>query len=124
MNYCSVNHSFAQEREKKARKKERKRAALEDAEDIDETESSPSSETSIEIKESETTEKPVTKRPRKPSQSAKQTKYRSMPLPLRNRGKRRRQTWMRALISLLVVIALIFMGNSIFFYDGLQSPGI
>ncbi|KAG5252792.1 microtubule-associated protein [Salix suchowensis] len=98
------------EREKKARKKERKRAAVEDAKDIDGIfESSPSSETPVEIKESERTEKPVTKRPRKPSQ---QTKHSSMPLPLRNRGKRRRQTWMWALLSLLVVIAFIFMGNS------------
>ncbi|KAJ6756388.1 RNA-BINDING PROTEIN YLMH-RELATED [Salix purpurea] len=98
------------EREKKAKKKERKRAAVEDAKDIDEIfESSPSSETPVEIKESERTEKPVTKRPRKPSQ---QTKHSSMPLPLRNRGKRRRQTWMWALLSLLVVIAFIFMGNS------------
>ena len=103
MNYCSVNHFLVQEREKKARMKDRKRATVEDAKDIDEIESSPSSETPIEIKEPE---KPVTKRPQKPSQ------YKSMPLPLRNRGKRRRQTWMWALLSLLVVIALIFMGNS------------
>ncbi|KAG6744786.1 hypothetical protein POTOM_051425 [Populus tomentosa] len=112
------------EREKKARKKERKKAAVEDTKDIDEIESSPSSETPIEMEESERTEKPVTKRSQKPSEFAKQTKYKSMPLPLRNRGKRKRQTWMWALLSLLVVIALFFVGNSGFFHDVLQRSGI
>ncbi|KAJ6778775.1 hypothetical protein OIU74_002540 [Salix koriyanagi] len=69
---------------RRQRRRKGKRAAVEDAKDIDEIfESSPSSETPVEIKESERTEKPVTKRPRKPSQ---QTKHSSMPLPLRNRG--------------------------------------
>ncbi|KAG6743797.1 hypothetical protein POTOM_052499 [Populus tomentosa] len=112
------------EREKKARKKERKKAAVEDTKDIDEIESSPSSETPIEMEESERTEKPVTKRPQKPSEFAKQTKYKSMPLPLRNRGKRKRQTWMWALLSLLVVIALFLVGNSGFFHVMLQRSGI
>ncbi|XP_052303920.1 stress response protein NST1 isoform X4 [Populus trichocarpa] len=112
------------EREKKARKKERKKAAVEDTKDIDEIESSPSSETPIEMEESERTEKPVTKRPQNPSEFAKQTKYKSMPLPLRNRGKRKRQTWMWALLSLLVVIALFFVGNSGFFHVVLQRSGI
>ncbi|KAJ6864404.1 stress response protein NST1-like isoform X2 [Populus alba x Populus x berolinensis] len=112
------------EREKKARKKERKKAAVEDTKDIDEIESSPSSETPMEMEESERTEKPVTKRPQKPSEFAKQTKYKSMPLPLRNRGKRKRQTWMWALLSLLVVIALFLVGNSGFFHVMLQRSGI
>ncbi|KAL9373695.1 hypothetical protein Peur_033315 [Populus x canadensis] len=112
------------EREKKARKKERKKAAVEDTKDIDEIESSPSSETPTEMEESERTEKPVTKRPQKPSEFANQTKYKSMPLPLRNRGKRKRQTWMWVLLSLLVVIALFFVGNSGFFHAVLQRSGI
>ncbi|KAG5243791.1 myosin heavy chain, fast skeletal muscle [Salix suchowensis] len=101
------------EKEKKAKKKEKKKAAAEDAKDIDE--------------ESETTAKPVavTKRPQKPSQVAKQTKAKSMPLPLRNKGKRKMQTWMWALVTLLAVIALLFMGNSSFFNFGLlQRSGI
>jgi preprotein translocase subunit SecF len=44
-----------------------------------------------------------------------------MPLPLRNKGKRKMQTWMWALITLLAVIALFFMGNSSFFNLGLQQ---
>jgi hypothetical protein len=76
------------------------------------------------MEESERTEKPVTKRPQKPSEFAKQTKYKSMPLPLRNRGKRKRQTWMWALLSLLVVIALFFVGNRGFFHVVLQRSGI
>ncbi|XP_011033228.1 PREDICTED: microtubule-associated protein 9-like isoform X2 [Populus euphratica] len=112
------------EREKKARKKERKKAAIEDTKDIDEIESSPSSETLTEMEESERTEKPVTNRPQKPSEFAKQNKYKSMPLPLRNRGKRKRQTWMWALLSLLLVIALFFVGNSGFFHAVLQRSGI
>ncbi|KAJ6362055.1 hypothetical protein OIU78_002456 [Salix suchowensis] len=115
------------EKEKKAKKKEKKKAAAEDAKDIDEVESAPSSETPAETKESETTAKPVavTKRPQKPSQVAKQTKAKSMPLPLRNKGKRKMQTWMWALVTLLAVIALLFMGNSSFFNFGLlQRSGI
>ncbi|KAJ6382289.1 hypothetical protein OIU77_030856 [Salix suchowensis] len=115
------------EKEKKAKKKEKKKAAAEDAKDIDEVESAPSSETPAETKESETTVKPVavTKRPQKPSQVAKQTKAKSMPLPLRNKGKRKMQTWMWALVTLLAVIALLFMGNSSFFNFGLlQRSGI
>ncbi|KAJ6698577.1 RNA-BINDING PROTEIN YLMH-RELATED [Salix purpurea] len=115
------------EKEKKAKKKEKKKAAAEDAKDIDEVESAPSSETPTETKESETTAKPVTvtKRPQKPSQLAKQTKAKSMPLPLRNKGKRKMQTWMWALVTLLAVIALLFMGNSSFFNFGLlQRSGI
>ena len=112
-----------QEREKKAKKKERRKVAataVEDASVTDETRSAPTSETP---KESENIEKPmtVTKRPQKPSQFTKQTKAKSIPPPLRNRGKRRMQPWMWVLLTTLVIFALFLIGNYNFSFNfGLQ----
>ncbi|XP_008237888.1 PREDICTED: uncharacterized protein LOC103336606 [Prunus mume] len=105
------------EREKRVKKKERKKATTTKATNgISEGESAPepSSETPTETPEqSETKEKPitVTKRSQKSSQFTKQTKVKSIPLPLRNRSKRRMQPWMWVLLTVLVVLALFFLGN-------------
>lgn len=69
-------------------------------------------------------EKPVevTKRQQKPSQMVKSTKAKSIPLPLRNRGKRRMQPYMWVLIVTVVVVFLFILGNSSFFLrSGLQD---
>ena len=111
-----------QEREKRAKKKERKKMA--NGPDVvtneDEEESAPNP--SLEIpadgaapNEAETTEKAATttvKRPHKGSQFIKQSRTKSMPLPLRNRGKRRMQPWMWVALTVVVVFALFLMGNS------------
>lgn len=102
-----------QEREKKARKKERRKAASTYTAENAEQESAPISETlTRSIEEIDQNEKPVevTKRPQKPSQFTKQTKPKSVPLPLRNRGKRRIQPWMWwVMIAVLVVVALFYI---------------
>ncbi|XP_048430843.1 calponin homology domain-containing protein DDB_G0272472 [Pyrus x bretschneideri] len=105
------------EREKRIRKKERKMATTTKAtNDISEVDCAlePSSEAPTEIlKEPETREKPVTvtKRSQKSSQLTKQTKVKSMPLPLRNRSKRRMQPWMWAVVAIVLVVALFLLGN-------------
>ncbi|XP_021815571.1 calponin homology domain-containing protein DDB_G0272472 isoform X2 [Prunus avium] len=105
------------EREKRVKKKERKKATTTKATNgISEGDSAPdpSSDTPTETPEqSETKEKPitVTKRSQKSSQFTKQTKVKSIPLPLRNRSKRRMQPWMWVLLTVLVVLALFFLGN-------------
>ncbi|KAF3945307.1 hypothetical protein CMV_028302 [Castanea mollissima] len=116
------------EREKKARKKEKKKASGEEATDgADELEIAQSLETPTETtKESETREKPmtVTKRSQKPSQFTKPAKAKAIPPPLRNRGKRRMQTWMWVLVAAMVVFALFLVGNSSFSFNfGLQRFG-
>ncbi|XP_021287912.1 calponin homology domain-containing protein DDB_G0272472 isoform X2 [Herrania umbratica] len=115
------------EREKRARKKERRKvatAAAGDANAADEVEPAPAPETPTETpKESENKEKPVilAKRPQKPSQFTKQSKAKSIPPPLRNRGKRRMQPWMWVLLTTLVIFALFLVGNGNFFSNfGLQ----
>ncbi|WRX29094.1 hypothetical protein QQP08_021581 [Theobroma cacao] len=115
------------EREKRARKKEKRKvatAAAGDANATDEVEPAPASETPTETqKESENKEKPVivAKRPQKPSQFTKQSKAKSIPPPLRNRGKRRMQPWMWVLLTTLVIFALLLVGNGNFFSNfGLQ----
>jgi len=119
---------FMQEREKKARKKEKKKASGEEATDgAVELEIAQSLETPTETtKESETREKPmtVTKRSQKPLQFTKPAKAKSIPPPLRNRGKRRMQTWMWVLVAAMVVFALFLVGNSSFSFNfGLQRFG-
>ena len=116
---------FVQEREKRAKKKERRKVAAEaavgDASVTTEMGSAPTSETP---KESENKEKPATvaKRPQKPSQLTKQTKAKSIPPPpLRNRGKRRMQPWMWVILTSLIVFALFLVGNYNFSFNfGLQ----
>ncbi|CAN6711917.1 unnamed protein product [Malus baccata var. baccata] len=105
------------EREKRIRKKERKMATTTKAtNDISEVECAPepSSEAPTEIpKELETREKlvTVTKRSQKSSQLTKQTKVKSMPLPLRNRSKRRMQPWMWAVAAIVLIFTLFLLGN-------------
>ncbi|KAL4650534.1 hypothetical protein ACB092_01G094100 [Castanea dentata] len=116
------------ERDKKARKKEKKKASGEEATDgANELEIAQSLETPTETtKESETREKPmtVTKRSQKPSQFTKPAKAKSIPPPLRNRSKRRMQTWMWVLVAAMVVFALFLVGNSSFSFNfGLQRFG-
>ncbi|XP_044509953.1 trichohyalin-like isoform X2 [Mangifera indica] len=106
------------EREKRARKKEkRKVAATDDSDLLNKGESAPSTEMPLEIPQSsETREKlvSVTKKPNKSAQFTKQSKTKSIPLPLRKRGKRRMQTWMWVVISALLVVALFLLGNDSF----------
>ncbi|XVE50653.1 hypothetical protein DITRI_Ditri01bG0180700 [Diplodiscus trichospermus] len=103
------------EREKRAKKKERRKVAAAGEESVtDENQSAPPSETPAEPpKESENKEKPVTvaKRPQKPPQFTKQSKTKSIPPPLRNRGKRRMQQWMWVVLTILVIFALFLIGN-------------
>lgn len=113
--YITTAHSFlVQEREKRLRKKERRKAASTETEEDTEQEPASVSETVTSTEECDQSEKPVevTKRPQKPSQFTRQTKAKSMPLPLRNRGKRRIQPWMWGLIAVLAVVALFYLGNN------------
>ncbi|XP_042494199.1 uncharacterized protein LOC122073644 [Macadamia integrifolia] len=117
------------EREKRAKKKERKKAA--GAVDVStEGESAPTTENASSdttAPKSEIKEKtlPVVNRPQKPSTLAKQSKTKPLPPPLRNRSKRRMQTWMWFLIATLLVLALFFLGSIGFsFKFGLPSIGI
>nr|KJB13687.1 hypothetical protein B456_002G089100 [Gossypium raimondii] len=111
------------EREKRAKKKERRKVAaagVGDASVTDETESALTLETPAETpKDFESTEKPVTvaKRSQKPPQFTKQSKAKSIPPPLRNRGKRRMQQWMWVLVTSLIVLALFSAGNYNFSFN-------
>lgn len=103
------------ERERRSKKKEKQRGfTSEPAESEPAVRVESSSETT---REPEVTEKPVTvaKKPQKPSPYAKQIKStKSIPPPLRNRGKRRMQQWMWALATVVAILALFFLGNSNF----------
>ncbi|PPS08478.1 hypothetical protein GOBAR_AA12179 [Gossypium barbadense] len=111
------------EREKRAKKKERRKVAaagVGDASVTDETESALTLETPAETpKDSESTEKLVTvaKRSQKPPQFTKQSKAKSIPPPLRNRGKRKMQQWMWVLVTSLIVLALFLAGNYNFSFN-------
>ncbi|CAJ1932876.1 unnamed protein product [Sphenostylis stenocarpa] len=115
------------EREKRARKKERRKAASAVTADNTEQESAPTSETLTRrsVEEYDQSEKPaeVTKKPQKPSQFTKQTKAKSVPLALRNRGKRRIQPWMWVIITVMVVVALFYVANSSSLRSSLQGFG-
>ncbi|KAE9595374.1 hypothetical protein Lalb_Chr17g0338131 [Lupinus albus] len=104
-------------REKKARKKERRKATTTDNAENTEQELSPTSESLTITEEIDLSEKPVevTKRPQKQPRFPKQTsKSKSVPLPLRNRGKRQIQPWMWwALIAVLIAVALFYMVGNI-----------
>ena len=131
--HLKTNHfvDFVQERERRLRKKERKKTkrSAEATNEVGEGESAP-----IPILESpipsdscsETKENPqtITKRSQKALQFTKQNKAKSIPPPLRNRGKRRMQPWMWVVITVLVVLALFLAGNSsLSFKSGLQWLG-
>ncbi|KAI8003529.1 Proton pump-interactor 1 [Camellia lanceoleosa] len=110
------------EREKRAKKKEKKKsAAAEDADGNHEGEAVPTSESPVvtteepEIRENPST---ITKRPQKVVQFTKQSKTKSIPPPLRNRGKRRMQQWIWIILVGLLVLALFLLG-SIGFYSNL-----
>lgn len=104
------------EREKRARKKEkRKAAAAEDTAITNEEEYSQSSETRLEVPQTpELRDKAMTatKKPKNASQFTKQAKAKSIPLSLRNRGKRRMPSWTWVLIVALVGFGLFLLGNS------------
>ncbi|KAI8549085.1 hypothetical protein RHMOL_Rhmol07G0323600 [Rhododendron molle] len=110
------------EREKKAKKKERKKAAASEGSDgNNEGETVLTSESPFfTAKEAETEESlvTITKRPQKASQFTKQSKTKSIPPPLRNRGKRRMQQWIWIIFTVVVVLALFLLGN-IGFYSNL-----
>ncbi|XP_038898868.1 probable GPI-anchored adhesin-like protein PGA55 [Benincasa hispida] len=108
-------------REKRAKKKERKMAAeTEGGNGWDERESGLVTETPSESskEESENTGKQgmAVKRPQKVSQYTKQSKTKSIPPPLRNRGKRRMQPWMWVLLTIVFVFALFFVGQQRLLY--------
>uniref|UniRef100_A0A2P2JZD3 Myosin heavy chain fast skeletal muscle n=1 Tax=Rhizophora mucronata TaxID=61149 RepID=A0A2P2JZD3_RHIMU len=104
------------EREKRARKKEKRNSVVENINGTSKGESTANPETTTEIKVPEMREKPTaTKRPARASQFANQSKAKSIPLPHRNRGKRRTQRWMWTLLIALLVCVLFLMGNGNFF---------
>ncbi|KAJ4830907.1 hypothetical protein Tsubulata_039028, partial [Turnera subulata] len=98
------------EREKKLRKKEKKKAVFDETNVTNEGECAPSIETP-EIKETEIREKPVvvTKRLQR---TAQYTKSKSVPPPLRNRGKKRIQTWMWIILAAILIFVLFFLVDS------------
>lgn len=123
-----IYNNSVQERVKKARKKERKNASSAEAtHGCNEAESAPSSETLSESTlDSESIEKPrtISKTPQKPSQFTKQNKSKSIPPPIRNRGKRRIQSWVWVLLIALLALALFLLGNTGLSSSlGLQSFG-
>ncbi|KAI4374853.1 hypothetical protein MLD38_012798 [Melastoma candidum] len=103
------------EREKRAKKKEKKKSVSNMAsDDIPEVESHTPSETIVEATPVEPEMKPKPapmRRPSKPSHFAKQTKIAPIPAPLRNRGKRKMQPWMWAVLVAVLVFVLLLMGN-------------
>ncbi|KAK4358367.1 hypothetical protein RND71_023977 [Anisodus tanguticus] len=117
------------EREKRLRKKERKKGSVGEIQsESNDGEIALISTSPREIvKEPEATDPQTsTKKPQKPSQFAKQMKPKAaIPLPLRNRGRRKLQQWIWLTLSCVVVIALFFLGN-IGFFSNLKprrSPG-
>lgn len=111
----------AQLREKRAKKKERKMAAETEAGNgWDERDSALVTETPSEAQkeESENTGKlgMAAKRPQKALQYTKQSKAKSIPPPLRIRGKKRMQPWMWVLLTTMVVFALFFVGQQRLLY--------
>ncbi|KAL0545314.1 hypothetical protein IC582_015192 [Cucumis melo] len=108
-------------REKRAKKKERKMAAETEAGNgWDERDSALVTETPSEAQkeESENTGKlgMAAKRPQKALQYTKQSKAKSVPPPLRIRGKKRMQPWMWVLLTTMVVFALFFVGQQRLLY--------
>ena len=106
-----------QEREKKAKKKERKKVGGTEASDGNhDGETVPTSNLPVvkepKIEESSST---TTKRPQKPSQFTKQSKTKSIPPPLRYKGKRKMQQWIWIILTAVVVLTLFLLGNIGFF---------
>lgn len=103
-----------QEREKKAKKKERKKAGGAIATPSDAgIEGEAASETAEAPADFDTKDKPAVtvKRSQKPLHFVKQTKVKPIPPTLRNRSKRKMQPWMWAVLSVLLVFALFMVSN-------------
>ncbi|KAG4908808.1 hypothetical protein JHK87_054924 [Glycine soja] len=114
------------EREKRAKKKERRKAGSAVTAENTEQESAPIPETlTRSVEEFEQTEKTaeVTKKPQKTSQFTRQTKVKSVPAALRNRGKRRIQPWVWVLIALVVAVALFYVGHNCSLRSSLEGFG-
>ncbi|KAL2560140.1 hypothetical protein AAZV13_20G005100 [Glycine max] len=114
------------EREKRAKKKERRKAGSAVTAENTEQESAPIPETlTRSVEEFEQTEKTaeVTKKPQKTSQFTRQTKVKSVPAALRNRGKRRIQPWVCVLIALVVAVALFYVGHNCSLRSSLEGFG-
>lgn len=118
MDSCDcISICIKQEREKRLKKKERKKAAVGSApaDNTIEGEPTPFAQAPTEPpKEPETMEKFETaaKRPQKPTRFTKQIKVKStIPPPLRNRGRRKMTWWMWVLLVTAIVLALFFAGN-------------
>ncbi|KAF8014977.1 hypothetical protein BT93_H0696 [Corymbia citriodora subsp. variegata] len=105
------------EREKKAKKKERKKAggavAMPSEAGIEGEPASSSEVTAEASADIDTKDKPaaMVKRPQKPLHFVKQTKVKPIPAPLRNRGKRKMQPWMWAVLTVVLVFALFLVSN-------------
>lgn len=105
-----------QEREKRLRKKERKKAVGTDANDItnNNCETAASSESAaenskdVDVKETTTA---TTKKAQKPWLAAKHSKGKSIPPPLRNRNKKKLQQWMWVGITSIIILVLFWLGN-------------
>ncbi|XP_048129580.1 calponin homology domain-containing protein DDB_G0272472 isoform X3 [Rhodamnia argentea] len=105
------------EREKKAKKKERKNGggaiATPSDNGIEGEPASFSEMTAEALADFDTKDKPalMVKRTQKPSHFVKQTKVKPIPPTLRNRGKRKMQPWMWAVLTVLLVLALFLVSN-------------
>lgn len=104
-----------QEREKRLRKKERKKAAGTDAHDSNNNcETAASSESATENSKDVDVKDPTTaagKKSQKPWLAAKQSKAKSIPPPLRNRNKKKLQQWMWVGITSFIILVLFWLGN-------------
>lgn len=118
----NVVGTCAQQKEKRAKKKERKMAvATEGGGGIGCDEKGCGETPSEAVKESENTGKqetaaPTPKRSQKPLQYTKQSKTSPIPPPLRNRGKRRMHAWMWVVLTALVVFVLFLVGQQRLLY--------
>lgn len=114
------NFSIMQEREKKLRKKERRKGIFTSEETATEnpihtSETIIETPKEIEIPKKQTVEESQQiKKSHKPSsQFLKQNKSKSVPLPLRNRGsKRKLRQWMWIGLIAAVILALFLLGNA------------
>lgn len=101
-----------QEREKRLRKKERKKAA--DVNDI-KNETGPTSESVMEISkdivEVKDNSSVAPKKPQKSWLFSKQSKTKSIPPPFRSRNKKRWQQWMWVIFTSAIILILFWLGN-------------
>lgn len=101
-----------QEREKRLRKKERKKAAGTDGHDSNNNcDTAASSESAAENSKEIEVRETVSKKSQKPWLGAKQSKAKSIPPPLRNRNKKKLQQWMWVGMTSFIILVLFWMGN-------------